>query len=50
MFFLIRDWFLETEDPCLLARDMEVARDNDAVSWFIAMDWLLFDGEQQFIK
>jgi hypothetical protein len=35
MFFFMRDWFREMDDPCLLALDIEVARDNEAVSWFI---------------
>jgi len=31
----MRDWFLEIEEPCLLALEMEVALDKEAVSWFI---------------
>ncbi len=29
MFFLMRLWFRETVEPCLLARDIEAARDTD---------------------
>lgn len=33
MFFLMRDWERETEEPCLLdAREMEVARERDTPS------------------
>lgn len=36
IFFFIRDWLRETEEPCLLALDIEVAREREAaVSWFM---------------
>jgi len=39
MFFLIRDWEREMVEPCLLAREIEVALDIDAAS-FILFLWL----------
>lgn len=36
IFFLMSDWFLETVEPCLLAREMDVAREREALS-FIEM-------------
>jgi Phosphate transport (Pho88) len=34
MFFLIRDWFLDRAEPCLLVLEMDVARDMEAASWW----------------
>jgi hypothetical protein len=34
-FFLMSDWFLETEEPCLLALEMDVARETEVASWFM---------------
>lgn len=33
MFFLMRDWFLEMVEPCLLALEMDVARETEPVSF-----------------
>lgn len=35
MFFLMRDWEREMVDPCLLAREIDVALDNEAASFII---------------
>jgi hypothetical protein len=37
MFFLMSDWLRDMVEPCLLAREMEVARDMDAPSWFMVV-------------
>jgi hypothetical protein len=33
MFFLMRDWERDMVEPCLLAREIDVALDMDAVSF-----------------
>jgi len=35
MFFLMRDWERDMVEPCLLAREIEVALDIDAVSFIL---------------
>ena len=37
MFFLMRDWLRDMVEPCLLAREIDVAREIEAASWFISM-------------
>ena len=37
MFFLIKDWEREMVEPCLLAREMEVALDIEAVSFMLVV-------------
>ena len=38
MFFLMRDWERDMVDPCLLAREIEVALDIEAVSFILGVD------------
>ena len=35
MFFLMRDWERDIVEPCLLAREIEVALDIDAASFIL---------------
>jgi hypothetical protein len=35
MFFLMRDWERDMVEPCLLAREIEVALDIDAASFIL---------------
>lgn len=37
IFFLMSDWLLLTVEPCRLAREMEVCRDIDAVSFIVVV-------------
>lgn len=41
---MIRDWFLETVLPCLLAREREVALESEAVS-FMVIVWVVVIGQ-----
>jgi hypothetical protein len=38
MFFLIRDWEREMVEPCLLAREIEVALDIEAASFMSVVE------------
>jgi len=40
MFFLMRDWERDMVEPCLLAREIEVALDIDAASFILPVSVL----------
>ena len=44
MFFLIRDWEREMVEPCLLAREIDVALDIEAASFIL---FLRLYGEEE---
>ena len=44
-FFLMRLWLRETAEPCLLVRDIEVAREREAASLWLWLFWCIIMGD-----